>query len=181
LPSPDFVSFLFLASFIGGLLLAVRLMFFGAERHRLPRSDALPLRRSEPAIVAFLVTFGISGYLSVRHGGVTPITALAIATVFGIVFAAIVTRLAIAAERIQPEHDPDDPRFSLQGRVGLVTVAIPADGEGMIRYEDSGAFVTTRARGITNDAIAAGEEVCIERIEDGVAHVELWSLVEERL
>ena len=51
----------------------------------------------------------------------------------------------------------------------------------MIRYEDAGAFVTTRARDIANHAIAAGEEVCIERVEDGVAHVELWSLVEERL
>jgi len=153
------VSFLFLASFIGGMLLAVRLMFFGAERHRLSRPDALPLRRSEPAIVAFLVMFGIAGYLSVRQMGVTSIAALAIAAVLGIVFAGIVTRIAVAAERIQPEHDPDDPRFSLQGRVGRVTVAIPANGEGMIRYEDAGAFVTIRARDIANHAIGADEEV----------------------
>jgi membrane protein implicated in regulation of membrane protease activity len=175
------VSFLFLAAFIAGLLLAVRLMFFGAERRRLSRSAALPLRRSEPAIVAFLTMFGIAGYLSVRNGRLTSIAALAIATILGIVFSAIVTRLAIVAERIQPEHDPDDPRFSLQGRVGVVTVSIPADGEGMIRYEDTGAFVTARARDIANGAIAVGEEVCIERVEDGVAYVELWSLVEERL
>jgi membrane protein implicated in regulation of membrane protease activity len=174
------VSYLFLASFIGGLLLAVRLMFFGAERRR-HRSGATPLRRSEPAIVAFLLMFGIAGYAAIRNGRLVPAASLAVATVLGIIFAAVVTRLAIVTARIQPEHDPDDPRFLLQGRVGLVTVAIPANGEGMIRYEDASAHVTVRAHDIANGAIAAGEEVCIERVEHGVAHVERWALVEERL
>jgi membrane protein implicated in regulation of membrane protease activity len=175
------VSYLFLASFIGGLLLAVRLMFFGAERRRHHRPDVLPLRRSEPAMVAFLLMFGIAGYVAVRNGRLVPAGSLVIATVLGIIFATVVTRLAIMTARIQPEHDPDDPRFLLQGRVGLVTVAIPANGEGMISYEDGSAPVTVRAHDIAHGAIAAGEEVCIERVEDGVAHVERWTLVEERL
>jgi len=175
------VSYLFLSSFIAGLLLAVRLMFFGAERRRHHRPDVTPLRRSEPAILAFLLMFGIAGYVAVRNGRLVPTGSLAVATVLGIIFAAVVTRLAILTARIQPEHDPDDPRFLLQGRVGLVTVAIPANGEGMIRYEDASAPVTVRAHDIANGAIAAGEEVCIERVEDGVAHVERWALVEERL
>jgi membrane protein implicated in regulation of membrane protease activity len=175
------VSYLFLACFIGGLLLTVRLMFFGAERRRRRRPDGMPLRRSEPAIVAFLLMFGIAGYLGTRNGSLAVSANLAVAAVLGIVFAAIVTRLAIVTARIQPEHDPDDPRFLLQGRVGLVTVAIPANGEGMIRYDDGSTPVTVRALDITRGAIAAGEEVCIERVEDGVAHVERWALVEERL
>ncbi|MDB4892708.1 MAG: hypothetical protein JWL61_4563 [Gemmatimonadetes bacterium] len=175
------MSYLFLACFIGGLLLTVRLMFFGAERRRQRRSDGMPLRRSEPAIVAFLLMFGIAGYVATRNGSLATAGSLAVATVLGIVFAAIVTRLAIVTARIQPEHDPDDPRFLLQGRVGLVTVAIPANGEGMIRYEDGSAPVTVRALDIAHGAIAAGEEVCIERVEDGIAHVERWALVEERL
>lgn len=175
------MPYLFLASFIGGLLLAVRLMFFGAERRRLRRPDGSPLRRSEPAIIAFLLMFGIAGYLATRNGALTSAAGLGLATVLGGVFAAIVTRLAIVAARIQPEHDPDDPRFVLQGRVGLVTIAIPANGEGMIRYDDGSAPVNVRAHDIANGAIAAGEEICIERVEDGVAHVERWALVEERL
>jgi hypothetical protein len=51
----------------------------------------------------------------------------------------------------------------------------------MIQYEDVGAAPTVRARDISGGAIAVGLEVCIERVEDGVAHVELWALVEERL
>jgi hypothetical protein len=38
-----------------------------------------------------------------------------------------------------------------------------------------------RARTIDGSAIAAGEEVCIERLDDGVAFVELWAIVEQRL
>ena len=175
------MSYLFLASFIGGLLLTVRLMFFGAERRRQRSAGGTPLRRSEPAIVAFLLMFGIAGYLTTRNGNLALAGSLAVATVLGALFAAIVTRLAIVTARIQPEHDPDDPRFLLQGRVGLVIVAIPADGEGMIRYDDSSAPVTIRALDISHGAIAAGEEVCIERVEDGIAYVERWALVEERL
>ena len=155
-------------------------MFFGAER-RQHTGDALPLRRSEPAVVAFLLMFGIAGYLLTRHSGLTPIASTSMAGLLGIVFTAIVTRLAIVAARFRPEHDPDDPRYLLQGRAGVVVLAIPVDGEGMIRYEDSGSFLTVRARDIGHSAIASGEEVCIERIEDGVAHVECWSLVEQRL
>ena len=100
------MTFLFLAAFIAGLLLGVRVMFFGAERRRLQPADAMPLRRSEPAIVGFLLMFGVAGYLLTRHG----------------------------------------------------TVSGPA--------------------GI---AIAEGQEVCIERVEDEVAFVELWAIVEQRL
>ena len=154
-------------------------MFFGAERRRLRSADTFPLRRSEPAAVAFLLMFGVAGYLSVRHGSAGPFAGAVTALVLGVVFATIALKIAIATARIQPEHDPEDPRFVLQGRVGVVSVAIPESGEGVIRYEDAGALVTVPARDIGNGAIRAGEEVCIERVDDGVAYVERWSLVEE--
>ena len=175
------MSYLFLVSFIGGLLLAVRLMFFGAERRRSRRIGAFPLRRSEPAIVGFFLAFGVTGYLVVRHGSVAPGISLLIAAGVGAGFAAVATRLAIATARIPPEHDPEDLRFILQGRIGVVASAIPANGEGMVCYEDSGVFVTTRARDIANGAIPEREEICIDRVEDGVTYVERWSVVEERL
>lgn len=175
--------YLYLASFFAGLLLAVRLMFFGAERRRIPSPDTLPLRRWEPAMVAFLAMFGIAGYLIVRNGALASLSGAGAAALIGGVFATIVTRIAIATARIQPEHDPDDPRYLLQGRVGIVTVAIPVDGEGMIRFQEyaEGAEASVRAREIDGGAIAAGQEVCIERVEHDVAHVELWANVEQRL
>ena len=175
------MTYLFLASFIAGLLLGVRVMFFGAERRVRPSADALPLRRWEPAIVGFLLMFGLAGYLLTRRGTVSSGVGALIAALLGLVWAVLVTRLAVATARLQPEHDPEDPRFALQGHVAIVSVAIPADGEGAISFSDAGAQRTVRARTIDGSAIATGEEVCIERLEDDVAFVELWAIVEQRL
>jgi hypothetical protein len=175
------MTFLFLAAFIAGLLLGVRVMFFGAERRQLRPADAMPLRRSEPAIVGFLLMFGVAGYLLSRHGTVSGAAGIALATVLGLAFAALATRLAVATARVQPEHDPDDPRYVLQGHVALVSDPIPADGEGKITFSEAGADRTIRARTIDGTAIAEGQEVCIERVEDEVAFVELWAIVEQRL
>ena len=156
-------------------------MLFGAERRAVPASGKTALRRSEPAVVAFLVMFGASGYLLTRHGALTSRAGAAVAVLLSLAWAAIVTRLAIATARIQPEHDHDDLRYLLQGRVAVVTTAIPANGEGLIRYEDAGEIHVSRACNIAEGAIAVDEEVCIECVENGVAQVELWRLVEQRL
>jgi membrane protein implicated in regulation of membrane protease activity len=174
------VSYLYLASFLSGILLGVRLLFFGAERRRL-RSGALPLRRSEPAVLAFLVMFGLVGYLCLRSNRVTPLFAFAFAAALGIVWAYVVTRLAIATARITPEVNPDDPRFALQGRVAVATVAIESEVEGQIRYDAVDAPLYLPARNIIDGVIPVGDEVCIERVEGGVAYVEHWPLVEKRL
>lgn len=175
------MSYVLLAAFIAGLLLAVRIMFFGAERRRAHAVDTLPLRRSEPAIAAFLIMFGVAGYLLTRKGTLSAPAGLGAATVLGVLWAALVTRLAIATARITPEHDPDDPRYALQGYVAVVTESIPMDGEGTIAFDEAGERRRLRARVIDGSAIEDGTEVCIERVEDGVAFVERWSMVEARL
>jgi hypothetical protein len=175
------MTYLFLASFIAGLLLGVRVMFFGAERRQLRSADALPLRRSEPAIIGFLLMFGVAGYLLTRRGTVSAGTGALIAALLGLVWAVLVMRLAVATARLQPEHDPEDPRSALQGHVAIVSAAIPADGEGTITFSDAGAQRTVRARTIDGSAVTEGEEVCIERLEDDLAFVELWAIVEQRL
>jgi len=149
------MSYLFLAALIAGLLLGVRLMFFGAERRRLSARSDLPLRRSEPAVVAFLVMFGISGYLLTRHGTMSTAGGTATALLLGVAWAGVVTRVAIATARLQPEHDPDDPRYVLQGHVALVTAAIPADGEGTIALREDGAARSLRARMIDHGSVDA--------------------------
>jgi membrane protein implicated in regulation of membrane protease activity len=174
------MSAVYLISFIAGLLLAVRIMFFGAERRR-ARPDAMPLRRSEPAISAFLVMVGVAGYLLTRPGRLSPAAGAGVALALGALWAALVTRLAIATARVQPEHDPDDPRFVLQGHVAVVTADIPADGQGTIAVGDADGQRSLSARSIDGQPIEAGLEVCIERVEEEVAFVELWALVEARL
>ena len=46
-------------------------MFFGAERRQLRPADALPLRRSEPAIIGFLLMFGWQAISSPDEGRVS--------------------------------------------------------------------------------------------------------------
>lgn len=174
------MTVLFLASLLVALLLAVRLMLYGAER-RQPADDALPLRRSEPAAVAFLFMFGAAGYLLLRRSSLDTSAVLALAAISGALFAALVTRLAIATARVQPAHDHDDPRFSLQGRVGVAVTPLAPGDTGSIVLDDGTAELVLSARPIHDDAIPAGEEVCIERVEDSVAYVERWALVEQRL
>lgn len=175
------MPYVLLGAFIAGLLLTVRIMFFGAERRRGRAGNSMPLRRSEPAIAAFLIMFGVAGYLLTRRGTLSISTGFATATVLGVLWAALVTRLAIATARITPEHDPDDPRYRLLGHVAMVTGAIPPDGEGTITFDEGADRKVLRARVIDGSAIDDGAEVCIERVEGGVAFVELWSLVEARL
>ena len=176
------MMYLFLVAFIAGLLLAVRVMFFGAERRRLQPSDAMPLRRSEPAVIGFLLMFGVSGYLLGRYGSLSAGAGAGLALLLGLAWAALVTRLAVATARMQPEHDPEDPRYVLQGHLAVVSTAIPAGGEGAITFSEVSGARTVRARAIDESAISEGEEVCIERLDDDeVAFVELWAIVEERL
>ena len=175
------MTYLFLIALIAGLLLGVRLMFFGAERRRLGTSSELPLRRWEPAVVGFLVMFGIAGYLLTRHGAMRAGAGTATALLLGVAWAGVVTRVAIATARVQPEHDPEDPRFILQGHVAVVTAAIPAGGEGAIAIQEGSQSRSLRARTIDESGAAAGQEVCIERVDDDVAYVEPWAAVEARL
>jgi hypothetical protein len=175
------MAYLFLAALIAGLLLGVRLMFFGAERRRPRAGSDLPLRRSEPALVAFLVMFGVAGYVLTHHGTMGLWSGTGTALLLGVAWAGVVTRVAIATARLQPEHDPDDPRFRWQGHVAVVTAEIPASGEGMILLQEGGSPRSLRARTIDDSAAGKGQEVCIERIDDDVAYVELWAAVEARL
>jgi membrane protein implicated in regulation of membrane protease activity len=175
------MSAVYLISFIAGLLLAVRIMFFGAERRRVRSVDGMPLRRSEPAIAAFFVMFGLAGYLLTRPGRLSPAIGAGLAMGLGAFWAALVTRVAIATARVQPEHDPDDPRFVLQGHVAVVSADIPVDGQGTIVIGEADGRQVLAARAIDGQAIGAGLEVCIERVENEVAFVEPWAVVEARL
>jgi membrane protein implicated in regulation of membrane protease activity len=146
------MTILFLASFIGGLLLAVRIMIFGVERPRTEHpAGERSFRLSPPVVSAFAVVFGILGYLLVRRQTVTP------------------------------EHETDDERFVLQGHVAHVTKPIAADVEGEVAFEHEGSRHVHRARGVDDTSLATGAEVVIERIEDDIAYVESWAEVEKRL
>ena len=65
----------YLICFVGGLLLAVRVMLLGVEREA--KSSSLTRRRVRfwlPPFVAFATIFGVSGYLLSRSPAVLPLS-----------------------------------------------------------------------------------------------------------
>src|SRR5207237_10546911 len=97
----------------------------------------------------------------------------------------LVRRSAIA-----PSTDPeDDPRYRFQGHIARIIAAIgtgASSATGLVAFEFDGQARELRARW-TAEAEANGtlaglnDDVVIERVEDDVAFVEQWSIVEQRL
>jgi hypothetical protein len=181
------LSVVFLASLLAGLLLGVRAMLVGVER---PRPDGTGTRPavSMPSIAAFATLFGLVGHLLLRYAELSPAVALGLAVVAGALgvagAVALVARWAVSppAEHDDHHHHGVDPRYLLQGTPAVVTRAVTADRDGEIRYVgEDGAHYATPARSFDGSALEVGVDVAIDRIEDGVAYVEAWALVEKRL
>ena len=178
---------LFLGLFLAGLVLAVGAMLFGVERTR-PSASGSPTigaRLTVPNVAAFATVFGAVGYLLHRYSSLgTAATFLiaAIAGALGVVGSVLLVARwalpAVAAEVV-------DERYLLQGHPARVT-AIVGDGSGApgayeISYAEGSATHSLRARSLEGETLTPGSEVVIERVEDGIAYVEAWSVVERRL
>jgi hypothetical protein len=169
---------LFVGSFLAGALLGVYGMLYGVTR---PAGTGLRARLSVPSIGGFAAAFGATGYLLTRYSGLGVPARLVIAAAAGVAGAlgavALVTKWAIPSAA----KDVEDERYALQGHLARVTRAVSANSPGTIVYEEDGATHEARALALDGAPIAADTEVVIERIEDGVAYVEAWARVEERL
>lgn len=177
------MSVLAVAMFLAGLLLAVRVMFFGVER----RIDEVHLfhRRWPLALAAFLVTAGTMLYTRSNVTISWMVTVVGIGTLAGAGAWWLVQRSAAI-----PSTDPeDDPRYRFQGHVARITEPIEATTgapRGRISFTFDGKDHDLRARWTPGDWEQRGygradSEVVIERVEDDVAYVEPWAVVEERL
>ena len=175
---------LFLVAFIVGLVVAVRIMLFGIERGTKPGGATERSRRPRYGMAAFaaaLLVFGIVGYVMVRTGSVNDESVLEIAGGLGLVAGALAAWGAARWAAMPVEHDVDDPRYVLQGHVAEVTKSIRADGDGEIRFEFESQQRIVRARTRDGQPVDVGTEVVIEAVEDDVAFVEPWHVVEQRL
>ena len=179
----------FLAFFIGGLLLTVLFMLFGVERGSASVSVEYPDPSRRPEIrtlastfAGFAALYGKVGYLLDTRTTLGMGAVIGIAVLAGIFGGWVVRSTVGKALAFVPEHDPDDPRYVIQGHVAEVTRAIDGDVEGEIVFSiGKGEVRRVPARGIEGSRAEVGSEVVIEKIEDGVAYVEPWAIVQERL
>ena len=170
---------LFNLVFLAGLLFSVRVMVSGVERDGMRGGSVV---RARWAMLAGALTLtGFVGSVLVRVGASLPvITSASMACVaIGVWSAQQLVRRAVA----MPVRDHEfDPRYQLQGVPALVVEPITAAADGLVRLpEGAGLSSPLRARSLDGEPIAAGVEVGVERIDDGVAFVEAWSAIEARL
>lgn len=182
----------YLAAFLTGLLLGVYAMIRGVERigsgRRSPELDALgrPVGASRmaltaPTVGAFATVFGITGYLLWRYTTLASPTQLAVGVGVAVLGTVVATRLVTRWATQAAEEDVVDERYLLQGHPAQVVSAIEPTSAGKIAYLVGGKRYATTARSLDGTAVAVGTEVVIDRVEDGVAYVELWVQVEQRL
>ena len=171
----------FVGLFFVGLIAAVRVMLYGVERQRSLGDDAPRSFSVSPAVVAsFCAVAGVVGYSLAKLGvGTTPTWAVAI--VAGLATAGATVRVVGRWWTVVPEHDVDDARYVLQGSLAQVVTAISERGVGQVTLQADPSGARMPARTIDEQAVPAGTDVVIERIEDGVAFVEDWAQVEKRL
>jgi membrane protein implicated in regulation of membrane protease activity len=188
------MSALFLACFVVGLVLAVYAMLHGVER-RVPASPVAPHEATGAwdaaaapspllnvqSIGAFVAGFGVAGYLLARFTELPPLAAVGLALLVGaagvVLSATLIARWVIPGARSEAVDD----RYLLQGHPASGTRPIERAAEGEIAYEADDRRYVVRARSWDDEPIAAGAEVVIERVEGGVAYVERWAQVEQRI
>jgi hypothetical protein len=173
------VAFLF--AFIAGLVLAVFAMLHGVEYTRRNRTRAPSPFFNLPALAAFAIGFGAVGYPLASRTTLPAWGVLLIAAGGGaLAISGAITLLAAWALRGASAGSHLD-QHDIQGQLAVVTRDIAAATPGEIAYELSGREMKVPARALTAKPLAAGIEVVIDRIENGVAFVEEWSVVEQRI
>jgi len=172
---------IFVGAFTAGLVLAVIAMLHGVEYTRPDRSRAPSPFFNLPTLAAFAVAFGAVGYPVASRTRLPGWGVLLIAAASGaLAISAIITLLAswalrgVAAGAVTDEHE-------IQGQLAIVTRDITAATPGEIRYELLGREIKVPAKTLSAKPLSAGAEVVIDRIENGIAFVEEWAVVEQRI
>jgi hypothetical protein len=172
------ISMLFLVAFIAGLVLAVIAMLHGVEHTRPSRSRAPSPFFNLPALAALAVGFGAVGYPLSTRTRVPDWAILITAAASGAVaMTGMITLLARWALRGAENSAGEE----IQGHLATVTRQIETSSPGEISYQLRGSQIKVPAKPLGARPIPAGSEVVIDRIENGIAFVEEWSMVEQRI
>jgi hypothetical protein len=177
------------AAFLAGLLLAMRVMFFGVQRRQ--GFEVLYHRKWPLALAAFLVVVGAMLYLGASSPSARWVT---VVVGSGLLAGAAAWFLVAKSATIGSSDPEDDPKYRFQGHVARVTSPIVATSGtgaplGRISFDFDGERYGFDARWAPEADLVGGSlatagvdtEVVIEYVDGDVAYVEPWVVVEKRL
>jgi hypothetical protein len=169
---------IYLVAFLAGLALAVNSMLLGAEMWKRRRSLKPSALFNPPTVAALALGFGAAGYLLTTRSSLGSWAVLGIALAIGAgAFLGMTVLMAKWALRHPATHVEDE---EINGQVATVSRDI-TNVSGEITYFAWDKKHVLPARSVDGSEIPADSEVVIDVVEDGVARVELWSVVERRL
>jgi hypothetical protein len=172
---------IYLATFVAGLSLAVSSMLHGAERWRRRRSPKPSAVFNPPTVAALAAGIGVCGYLLTTRTALGWLTVLVIAVATGgaslVGMIVLMAKWALRAPAYKSGLDQEDTH----GQIATVSRTITPEQPGEITYFAWEKTHVLPAAALDSAVIPEGAEVVIDSIEDGVARVELWSVVEQRL
>lgn len=122
---------------------------------------------------------GAIGYILVTRStlGLVPIIAVGLL----IASAATTGMITLMARWALPYAGLAPADGEIQGQLAVVTRPISASSHGEIAFTAGGVQRVFAAQSLQGSDIPRDSEVVIDTIQDGVAQVELWSAVEQRL
>jgi membrane protein implicated in regulation of membrane protease activity len=125
------------------------------------------------SVLAFLAWFGGVGYLLTIRYRFWFLATLGIATLAGIVGAAVVSWFFV---KVLLKHETilDEADYRMEGIVASVNVPIRAGGTGEIVYTQGGVRRSAGARCVAKKPLEKGAEVVITHYEKGIAYVKRW-------
>jgi hypothetical protein len=170
----------YLLVFLGGLALAVHVMLHGVERWKRRRSQRPSAFFNPPTVAALAMGLGASGYLFSSRTSLSAFFVLVLSILIGAAsLTGMIVLMAKWALRGSVQVHSDEDEF--YGQVATVTLDITPDNPGEISWYAWDRKHVLPAVAIGETDIPSGTEVVIDVVEDGVARVELWSVVEQRL
>ena len=175
------LKYLFLTVFVAGLALAVHSMLHGVERWRRRKSAKPSAVINPPTVAALAAGIGATGYLLTTRTTLNVLPVVVLSLVAGIIaLAGMIVLMAKWALRPPADgalHDEED----IHGQIATVTRAITPYADGEIEYFAWDRNHVLPASSLASISVSEGTEVVIDSIDNGVARVELWSVVETRL
>jgi hypothetical protein len=169
----------FLGIFGAGLGLAVFAMLHGVERSRAITSPRPSSVFNAPTISVFAIVLGAIGYFLITRSFLTLATVLIIGCAAGL--AGSIGMIILLTHWAFPYAGTPTDDDTLQGQIALVTRRISPSAAGEIAFQSNGAHHTLVAESLQGSEIECDTEVVIDTIRDGIATVELWSVVEDRI